>query len=191
MSDSSAMWPKALCASKCSCIVPLYNPRMRKAVLFPLAVLVAVALTGCGSGGGGNTRTSTNFAVREAITDALAADRSLDQEARGVIASMKSGALPVQQGLDTLVGQTSKVLDLISQVTSQRKPDNPTLTAAQASMEDYLRQREFQLESTIQAKSGAEAEAAYANNQQAVDAARQKVRLLLVKYDPGLEKSLP
>lgn len=164
---------------------------MRKAVLFPLAVLVAVALTGCGSGGGGNTRTSTNFAVREAITDALAADRSLDQEARGVIASMKSGALPVQQGLDTLVGQTSKVLDLISQVTSQRKPDNPILTAAQASMEDYLRQREFQLESTIQAKSGAEAEAAYANNQQAVDAARQKVRLLLVKYDPGLEKSLP
>jgi hypothetical protein len=104
---------------------------------------------------------------------------------------MKSGALPVQQGLDTLVGQTSKVLDLISQVTSQRKPDNPTLTAAQAFMEDYLRQREFQLESTIQAKSGAEAEAAYANNQQAVDAARQKVRLLLVKYDPGLEKSLP
>lgn len=167
---------------------------MRKAALLTVAALLtlSLALAGCGGGSGsGKAPSEENFAVREAITDALATDRSLDQEARNIIASVKAGTMPLQQGLDTLVGQTSTVLSLISQVADRPKPPNATLTRAQTTMQDYLRQREFQLEPTIESKSGPEAEAAYASVQQAVDAARQKVRALLIEYDPELEKSLP
>jgi hypothetical protein len=93
--------------------------------------------------------------------------------------------------LNSFVGQSTTLLDLIGNVTSRPRPTNQYLASAQVSMEDYLRKREFQLEQAMVARSAAEAEAAYAGGQQAIDAARQQVRDLLLTYDPGLEKSLP
>jgi hypothetical protein len=165
---------------------------MRKAVPLAVATMMALslALVGCG-GGSGRVKPDTNFEVREAITDALATDRSLDASARATIASVKAGTLDLQQGLNSFVGQSTTLLDLIGNVTSRPRPTNQYLASAQVSMEDYLRKREFQLEQAMVARSAAEAEAAYAGGQQAIDAARQQVRDLLLKYDPGLEKSLP
>ena len=130
------------------------------------------------------------FKAREAITDALAGDRSLDNNAINVIQRVKGGQYALETALDDLVDQTHSLLSLISTVSAPSKLKNQTLVQARELTAEYLRNRVHQLEACLSARTAAELEAAYNQSRPALDAARNQIRALLISYDPELEKFL-
>lgn len=166
---------------------------MRKTAFFICAILLFSGLpaAGCGGGTGGQSKADSNSAVRDSIVRALGTDSALDDEARSIFAAMKAGTLPAADGMNKMVTQTSTLLSLIGDMTSRARPLNPDLSKAEGTAENYLRDRVHQIEGTLNARSGAEAEAAYAAGQAAVSATLQQVKALLLKYEPALQKSLP
>jgi hypothetical protein len=166
---------------------------MRKTAFIICSIFVTsiLLIAGCGGGTGGQGKADTNAAVRDSIIRALGTDRALNDEALSIFAAMKAGTIPVADGMNKMVGQTSSLLSLIGDMTSRPRPVNPSLSKAEGTAENYLRDRVHQIEGTLNAKSGAEAEAAYAAGQAAVSAELLKVKALLLEYEPSLQKSLP
>ena len=138
-----------------------------------------------------NDSSEIEFKTREAITDALAGDRSLDNHAINIIQRVKSGQYALDTALNDLVGQTHTFLSLIAEVSAPKEPKNQTLAQAQKLTSEYLRNRVHQLEACFAAGTPTEFEALYNQSRPALDAARNQIRSLLISYDPGLEKLLP
>lgn len=164
---------------------------MRKTALMAAVCLLSMALAGCGGGGGGNQAEEANYAASRTVVDALASDRKLDQAARDTIAGAVSGAVPFQQTTDTLAAQTRELLALIEEVASSPRAKNQFLTRAQERLATYLRERVFQIESTLGAQSPQEAQAIYDGAKANLDKVRDDVRGMLFEYDDTLKNSVP
>jgi hypothetical protein len=158
-----------------------------------LAVAIVTIPVACGKRPehGVNDSSDIEFKAREAITDALARDRSLDSDAINIIQRVKSGQYALETALNDLAGQTNTLLSLIAEVSAPREPKNQTLAQAQKLTSEYLRNRVHQLEACFAARTPTEFEALYNQSRPALDAARNQIRSLLISYDPGLEKLLP
>ena len=158
-----------------------------------LAVAIVTIPVACGKRPehGVNDSSEVEFKAREAITDALARDRSLDSDAINIIQRVKSGQYALETALNDLVGQTNTLLSLIAEVSAPKEPKNQTLAQAQKLTSEYLRNRVHQLEACFAARTPTEFEALYNQSRPALDAARNQIRSLLVSYDPGLDKFLP
>ncbi|MHB8894593.1 MAG: hypothetical protein ACYC99_05345 [Candidatus Geothermincolia bacterium] len=159
--------------------------------MFIAFVVAAVGIAGCGGGGSSGKADESNYAARQSVVEALKSDRELDQGARDAIAAMSANAIPFQQGMDTLTGQTKTLLALIADVAARPRATNRYLSMAQTRVESYLRDRVFQIESTLGAQSPPEAQATYESGKATLDRARNDVRGMLFKYDPTLEKTVP
>jgi hypothetical protein len=157
-----------------------------------LAVAIVAAPAGCGKQAGHKADDSSEmeFEAREAITDAFAGDRSLDNNTIDIIQRVKGGQYALASALDDLVDQTHSILTLISEVSAPSKLKNPALAQARDLTAEYLRDRVHQLEACLSARTAAELEAAYNQSKPALDAARSQIRALLISYDPELEKFL-
>lgn len=131
------------------------------------------------------------FKAREAITDALAGDRSLDNNAINIIRTVKGGQYALETALNDLVDQTHSLLSLIADVSATSKLENQKLAQAQKLTAEYLRNRVHQLEACLSARTPAELETLYNQSKPGLDAARSQIRAVLVSYDPELEKFLP
>jgi predicted nucleic acid-binding Zn-ribbon protein len=131
------------------------------------------------------------FKAREAITDALTDDRSLDNNAINIIRRVKGGQYALETALNDLVDQTHSLLSLIADVPATSKLENRKLAQAQQLTAEYYRNRVHQLEACLSARTPAELEALYNQSKPGLDAARNQIRALLISYDPGLEKFLP
>ena len=151
-----------------------------------MIVMIAV----CGQSASENS-SETDYAARRSVIDALRSDRELDQSAAGTIAAMNANSVALQQGMDTLSAQTKSLLALIEEVTAIPKASNRYLSMAQERVETYLRDRVFQIESTIGAQSPQQAQATYQSSKATLDEARNDVRGMLFEYDPGLENTVP
>lgn len=134
----------------------------------------------------GSNPGDTNFAVREAVTDALETDKALDDNARNIIGLVRSGGFTIDKGLNDLVDQTRTLLAVIASVAAPAKPGNADLAQARKLLEQYLRNRVHQLEASISARSAAELEVIYNRDTASLNAARDQVKQLLLEYDPGL-----
>jgi hypothetical protein len=156
-------------------------------LIVPLCLLLAAV--GCGSGGG--KQAQGNEEAQQSIVGALSAEAKLDSDARGTLAAMNAGTLSLQDGLAKFSGQTQSLLSLIAGVTSVPVSRNNDLARAQARAESYLRQRVFQIESTLGAQSPQQAAAGYDAQAQSLAGTRNDVRGLLFKYNPSLEKTVP
>jgi len=159
-----------------------------------VAVALALALA-CGSCGSKKSQSSAsgdrNFAVRTAITDSLARDQSLRAGEAVMIQSVKSGAVQLDAGLDSLVDNNKALMSLIGNVSKGSSPSNPELVAARETMAVYLRDRVHQLEASLVALTPQDLEAMYARGAATPDAERAKVIKLLLEYDPGLKSTIP
>jgi hypothetical protein len=164
---------------------------MKRATLFVLLCLL-LAAAGCGGGGGGSDKKAqSNLEARQSVVDALSAEAKLDAEARSTIAAMSAGSLSLQDGLAKFSEQTRNLITLIDEVASVPVSSNDYLARAQSRVESYLRQRVFQIESTLGAQSPQQVATTYDADRQALAQTRNDVRGLLFKYDPSLEKSVP
>ena len=131
------------------------------------------------------------FKAREAITDALASDRSLDNNAINIIRTVKGGQYTLETALNDLVDQTHSLLSLIAEVSAPSKLKNHTFAQARQLTAGYLRDRVHQLEACLSARTAVEFETLYDRSKPGLDAARNQIRALLISYDPELEKFLP
>lgn len=168
--------------------------RIFKLVFFSVLVVAAVTIhVACGSQPGheGDDASEREFKAREAITDALAGDRSLDNDTINMIQRVKGGQYALENALDDLVDQTHSLLSLIAKVSAPSKLKNQALAQAQQLTAEYLRNRVHLLEACLSARTPTEFEALYNQSRPALDAARSRIRALLISYDPELEKFLP
>jgi hypothetical protein len=163
---------------------------MKRTTLFVLLCLL-LAAAGCGGGGGGGDKGGKNLEAQQSVVKALGAEAKLDAEARNVIAAMNAGSVSLQDGLAKFSDQTRSLLALIESITSLPVSTNDYLAKAQSRAEDYLRQRVFQIESTLGAQSPQQAATTYEADRQALTQTRNDVRGLLFKYRPSLEKDVP
>jgi hypothetical protein len=131
------------------------------------------------------------FKAREALTDALTSDKSLDDNARTIIQKVKAGQYALDTALNDLVDHTHTILSLIAAVSAPSRLKNRTLAQAQQLTAEYLRNRVHQLEACLSAKTGPELETLYNQSNPGLDTARNQIRALLISYDPELEKFLP
>lgn len=164
---------------------------MKKTTLLVALAAALALLAGCGGGGGDGKASEANYAASRSVTDALLAERKLDDSARSTLAAMSANTLPLAQGMDTLTAQTRTLLGLIEDVAAKPRASNKDLSKAQDQVESYLRERVFQLEAIIGAQSPQEAQATYDGGKPKLENARNDVRTLLFRYDPSLEKSVP
>lgn len=162
---------------------------MKKATwLMVTIVTAALALTGCG---GEADSPRADYSARRSVIEALRSERELDDRALATLDAMAAGGVPLAEGLNTLSGQTGALLDLIEDVSCAPNAENRYLLMAQRRLKTYLRERIFQIESTLGAQSPAEASETYRGQKAPLDKARDDVRGMLFKYDPALEKTVP
>ncbi|MBK5092587.1 MAG: hypothetical protein JJE48_03610 [Actinobacteria bacterium] len=168
--------------------------RIFKLVFFFVLVVAVVTIPiACGSQPGheGDDASEREFKAREAITDALAGDRSLDNDTVNMIQRVKGGQYALENALNDLVDQTHTLLALIAAISAPSKLENKALAQAQQLTAEYLRNRVHQLEASLSARTPTEFEALYNQSGPALDTARSQIRALLISYDPELEKFLP
>ena len=165
--------------------------RVRSGTTLAAILVTALALACASCGGGGpadDDGAGRDFEVRESMTDALANDRAIDQEAVSVIAGATSGAVSLDAAIDRLIDQTRSLLAVIGSVAAPGKPPDKKLAEAQALTEEYLRNRVHQIELTLSAASPAELESLYAQVKGELETEREKIVKLLLSYDPELEE---
>lgn len=158
-----------------------------------LAAALVVAQLACGGDGGDSDSTDhsdRNVVVREEIVHALATDTELQAATLDTIGKVKANQYDLQQALDGLVDQTKVLTSLIVDVAAPEEPPDADLAEAQDLTEEYLRNRVHQLELALSALSGEELEALYLTDKAGLDAARNRVHELLIRYSPELEKTL-
>lgn len=170
---------------------------MRYAKVVGVAIIVlalAFAVISCGrrrKGRDSGDSGSSNFAVREAITGAMENDRALDESALNILEMVKARQYTFEKGLNDFVDQAHRLLSLIATVTGPKKPADSNLAQAQQLTQEYLRNRVHQLEAGIESRSSQQMEAAYKNAKPDLDAQRNRIRDLVVAYDPGLKIYFP
>jgi hypothetical protein len=166
--------------------------RHRRLIVVTVALVVALACTSCASKKSSSASSGdVDYAVRTAITDSLARDLSMRSGEAVMIKSVKSGAVPLDAGLDTLVDNNKALMSLIGTVSRGSSLKNAELAAAREAMAGYLRDRVHQLEASLVAMSPQDLETMYARGSGTPDAELAKVIKLMLEYDPGLKSTIP
>lgn len=156
------------------------------------AALLALSGVACGGGDGksGTDGSETNYISREAITDALESEKSLDTKALDIIGRVRAGQYDLQNGLDDIVDQTKELMPLIIGVSTPGEPQDDKLAEARTLTEEYLRNRMHQLERAFSAQSGEELESTYTADKAELDGIRNRIVELLILYSPDLENTV-
>lgn len=134
---------------------------------------------------------SRNYEVRQALIKAMGTDQVLSLEIDDMVEKVKANQLGLQTGLDDMVDRNRTLLSLIKSVSKPGTPPDKNLAKAQKKMGDYLRSRVHQFESTMELSSIEEFEAAYSGESAELVKELNKVRALLLQYDPELRKAKP
>lgn len=166
----------------------------RPVVLFSLVAALLFMQASCGKRAAKPEKDDasyTNFTVREAITEALAKDRALDENAKNAIALVRANQSTLDKTFDDLVDQTHTLLSTISTVATTPQPNNTYLTQARDLIQEYLRNRVHQIEACLSAATVDDLETQYNRPGAELNTQRLQVRDLLLKYDPELQKFLP
>jgi hypothetical protein len=166
--------------------------RSRLIMVITVTVAVSLVCSSCGSKKSADApRSDINFTVRTAVTDTLARDASLRAGEVAMIQSVKSGALQLDAGLDSLVDNNKALMSLIGMVSKGSRPASAELADARDTMADYLRDRVHQLEASLVAMTPQDLETMYARGAGTPSLERAKVIGLLLKYDPQLKSAVP
>lgn len=146
-------------------------------------VLLAALLPGCGGKSGGESAGGSDYACREALAAALASESALEARARTLIVEVTSGRCDLQACLDELVTQSRQIVDQISRVSAADEPSDPSLKQARSGMEQLLRDRVFQVETALGARTPAELQSLYDAGAADLAAKRDRVRALIQQYE--------
>jgi hypothetical protein len=166
--------------------------RRRLITVITVALAVTLACSSCGSKKSSSAaKSDVSYTVRTAVTDALARDAQMRAGEAAMIQAVKSGAVQLNAGLDSLVDNNKALVSLIGSVTKGSRPANADLAGARDTMADYLRDRVHQLEASLVAMTPQDLETMYGRGAGTPSAERAKVIELLLKYDPELKSAVP
>jgi len=155
--------------------------------IFLTFLLALTCLGGCGQKNEFDHDVPDNFAVKEAIVEALKTDEEIDKNARLKIVEVIEGKTTMQNALDYFVDLNREIISQIEKVMSPAKPPDKFLAKAQELTAEYLRNRVHQFEGCLLAKSADELKAAYESPLQPLETAKEEIIKQLVRYDPKIK----
>ncbi len=131
-----------------------------------------------------------NYAVENALLNALKEERKIHEKTEGILSEVSSGTVDLPTCFHLLSVQTEKLLSLIDSISEAGEETDRNLRGAKERVYQYIRERIHQIENCLSTASVEDLQAQFFKQEAHLETIRRKAIEKLIDYNPDIKKEL-